>query len=269
MFYFLYVDNQTIYVKIGFMALVLIMCSLQLASYVYSIKVTYASIHVVQIASIFNLFLLRHDILRTSKNIDADVVLTFGIVQPMLTHLFCQIHLFPQQKMKMTIIFIISLYIGLNYRLVGLSFFFQNFGTTARVAFSELLTFAVSAYYLQKMNNLDRVKVQEIDKVIIDLKESQQKDKQLKLVLESLEEGIIMLQEQKVTFQNHLSKQLLSDILPASKSEDPKELLDIKMFKLYANAEEDASQESKRRNELLSLNDIQQMSNEKLKDQLF
>ena len=57
----------------------------------------------------------------------------------------------------------------------------------------ELFTFCIFAYISLKLKLLDRKKFQEVDKVIIELKTSQQRDQQLKLMLEGLEEGILLL----------------------------------------------------------------------------
>lgn len=62
---------------------------------------------------------------------------------------------------------------------------------------------------------------------------------------------------------------MISEIMPQSESEQSQQLLDIKMFKVYAHADEDESQSSVEQNKLMSLNDIQQMSNERLKDLFF
>lgn len=95
--------------------------------------------------------------------------------------------------MKLMMVFFIVIYIAFVHRFIGLDFFTKKVSNVFRVLFSEMMTFGISAYLYQKLNNLDRLRIKEIDHVIIDLRASQQKDKQLKLVLESLEEGILML----------------------------------------------------------------------------
>lgn len=85
------------------------------------------------------------------------------------------------------------MYIALISRFIGLEYFTKKVYNIFRVVFAEMMTFVFATYFVKKLNNLDRLRVREIDQVINDLKASQQKDKQLKLVLESLEEGILML----------------------------------------------------------------------------
>lgn len=61
-------------------------------------------------------------------------------------------------------------------RIIGLEYFFdpQN---TFQIVFQELITFCITAYLSQKLKLMDRKKIQEVDKVIIDLKSTQQRDR--------------------------------------------------------------------------------------------
>ena len=151
--------NLDLQVYIGFVCLVIVLSIFLLLSYFVSIKAVYGAIIAIQIVSMFNLYLLKHNVMQNSKDIELDVVQTFGVVQPMFTHLLCQMHLFQGHKLKLSMSFIILLYFGITYRLIGLDFFTRSIGTTFRIIFSEFITFGVSAYYIKKLSNLDRLRI--------------------------------------------------------------------------------------------------------------
>ena len=88
------------------------------------------------------------------------------------------------------------------------------------------------------------------------------------MVLDSLEEGIVMMQEQDIVFQNKLCKHMIESqhSEPLGPDED---YINLKIFRVYESGEEENPSQVSNNTELLSLADIQKFPTEVLKHTLF
>lgn len=102
----------------------------------------------------------------------------------------------------------------------------------------------------------------------MELKATQEKDKQLKVVLDSLDEGILMTKEQDIVFQNKLLNKMIEDHHEGPIKHEH-EYLDLKIFSFYEGMEKSTSTVNLSRHDKMSLRDIQKFSCEELTNSLF
>lgn len=94
---------------------------------------------------------------------------------------------------------------GFIYRFMSLKdFFVTHISDTFKIILTQIIIFVQTSITTQKLNSIQRREAKEVMKVISDLKKDQEKDEQLRLVLESLEEGILLVQDEEIVFQNDM-----------------------------------------------------------------
>lgn len=156
-------------------------------SYAKNLKTIYFAIVINQFFTFLSLNqdsgVIKHpQVVIVTEILDTLILMVFLIINQMfLTNLF------TNHKNKLQCLFYILVYFTLISRIVGLDCVLLYPTVTLKKSMSLLFSMFMALYIFQKLQNLNRVQMQVVDNVIIDLKTTQQKDKQLKVVLNSLE----------------------------------------------------------------------------------
>lgn len=175
-------------------------------SHVKNLKIIYAAILYTQVY--FMVVLMAKSNVFASPTVQSDVIKIFLMVLGIVINQTFISHLFRNCQNKLSYAAFAVTFIGFIHRLVGL----EMVCSTKALAYivPGFITVFLATYLIQKMNNLQREEIKAVDQVINDLKLKQENDRQLTVILESLEEGILLFQKEEVIFNNKISKELLA-----------------------------------------------------------
>lgn len=182
-----------------------------LISFCKTKRVLYFSILYLQLALCVLFYLIPDNV---SEKTGMKQLQLFALTS-LLSILFNQMlisNLFIKNQNKFKYFVYLFVYIAFIYRFMGLATYVKYYEKD-RQFFVHVVLALVGSYISQKMKVLQLKEAKEVEKVLTDLKNQKEADSHLKLVLESLEEGIIMLQDHEIVFKNQIFKDLYGGLL--------------------------------------------------------
>jgi hypothetical protein len=94
-----------------------------------------------------------------------------------------------------------------------------------------MISAIASMYVINKNNQIDLNEEIEKDRKFEKIKKSEKSQREINQIIQSLEEGIVVIQNEKILFQN----KIFDEILKQSRNKNTEEIMHMKLFRIVKN----------------------------------
>lgn len=197
-------------------------------SYAKNMKSVYLAIICGQIRMYYVLF-QKEGIIHSDDDKSQILVYSVSLIQVLVLNQIIICKLFDRHQHKLNILMFIILYLGFFYRMLGIQQVVDTINVVAIIGFISLVL-GLGVFKAISMQRMEEVR--EINNMIYNLKTAQAKDKEM--IFDSLDQGIMMVQDSTVIFQNEICSDLFCKVLGGAEIlNDGVQLAESLLFKLF------------------------------------